>query len=91
MLPAELVRLIQESLALVLLVSAPVLGASAAVGLVVGVAGASTQVQEQSLSFVPRLVAVALVLLALGGWMAGEILTYTDSLWRAIPELTSRS
>ncbi len=83
--PAELTRLASEALYLVLLVSAPALVVALAVGLVLGLLQAVTQVQEQTLSFVPKLVAVALVLSATGTWMSGEIVRFTDRLWRAIP------
>ena len=83
--PAELTRLASEALYLVLLVSAPALVVALAVGLVLGLLQAVTQVQEQTLSFVPKLVAVALVLSATGTWMSGEIVRFTDTLWRAIP------
>ncbi len=84
---AELTRLIAETLYLVLLVSAPALLVSLAVGLVVGVLQAATQVQEQTLSFVPKLVAVAAALAIFGGWMGSELVRFTDALWRAIPTL----
>jgi flagellar biosynthesis protein FliQ len=84
---AELARLTAETLYLVLLVSAPALGASLLVGLAVGVLQAVTQIQEQTLSFVPKLVAVALTLAVLGGWMSGELVRFTSSLWLAIPRL----
>ena len=51
------------------------------------VLSATTQVQEQSLSFVPKLVGVSLVLAAAGGWMAGQLVGFTDQLWTAIPTL----
>ncbi len=85
--PAELTRLTAEALYLVLLVSAPALIVALAVGLVLGLLQAVTQVQEQTLSFVPKLVAVALVLSATGTWMSSEIVRFTDALWRAIPAL----
>jgi flagellar biosynthetic protein FliQ len=85
MQPAELTRLTAEALYLVLLVSAPTLVVALAVGLVLGLLQAVTQVQEQTLSFVPKLVAVALVLSATGTWMSREIVRFTDALWRAIP------
>lgn len=87
MSPGELTRLIAESLYLVLYVSAPVLGAALVVGLVVSTLSAATQVQEPSLAFVPKLVAVSLVLALAGGWMAAELVRFTDHLWRAIPAL----
>ena len=83
----ELTRLTAESLYLVLLVSAPALGAALLIGGLVGVLSAATQVQEQSLSFVPKLVGVALVLAAAGGWMAAQLVGFTDQLWTAIPTL----
>lgn len=87
MSPGELTRLIAESLYLVLYVSAPVLGAALVVGVVVSMFSAVTQVQESSLAFVPKLVAVSLVLALAGGWMAAELVRFTDHLWRAIPAL----
>lgn len=83
----ELTRLTAETLYLVLLVSGPVLLASLAVGLVVGLLQAVTQVQEQTLSFVPKLVAVGLVLAIGGAWMGGELLRFTHRLWTALPTL----
>ncbi len=84
---ADLARLTAETLYLVLLVSAPALLASLVVGVVVGLMQAVTQVQEQTLSFVPKLVAVAITLAVLGGWMSGELVRFTSSLWLAIPRL----
>ena len=83
----ELSRLIAESLSLALLVSAPALAAAVVIGGAVAVLSAATQVQEQSLSFVPKLVGVALALAAAGAWMAGELVGYTEQLWTAIPAL----
>ena len=87
MTPSELVLLSAETLYLVLLVSAPALLASLVVGLGVGLLQAVTQVQEQTLSFVPKLVAVAAVLVLSGGWMSAELVRFTGELWSAIPTL----
>lgn len=87
MSPDELTRLIVESLYLVLWVSAPVLGAALVIGLVVAVLSAATQIQEPSLAFVPKLVGVALVLAVTGSWMASQLVSFTDQLFRAIPAL----
>ena len=84
---AELTRLTTETLYLVLLVSAPALCVSVVVGFVVGLLQAVTQVQEQTLSFVPKLAAVAAALAVGGGWMGAQLLRFTDTLWRAIPTL----
>ena len=84
---SDLARLTAETLSLALLVSAPALLASVLIGLLVGLLQAVTQVQEQTLSFVPKLVGVALVLATLGGWMTGQLVRFTSSLWLAIPAL----
>jgi flagellar biosynthesis protein FliQ len=85
--PSELVLLSAETLYLVLLVSAPALLVSLGVGLTVGLLQAVTQVQEQTLSFVPKLVAVAVVLVVFGGWMSAELVGFTEGLWQSIPAL----
>jgi flagellar biosynthetic protein FliQ len=85
--PSELVLLSAETLYLVLLVSAPALLVSLGVGLSVGLLQAVTQVQEQTLSFVPKLALVALALVVFGGWMSAELVRFTESLWQSIPAL----
>jgi flagellar biosynthetic protein FliQ len=84
---AELTRLTAQTLYLVLLVSAPALVVSLVVGLLIGLVQAVTQVQEQTLSFVPKLVAVGVALAVGGAWMGGELIRFTDELWRAIPTM----
>lgn len=87
MLAADLTRLLTEALYLVLLVSGPPLLVSLVVGLVVGLLQAMTQVQEQTLTFVPKLVAVGLVITVAGGWMGAEVVRFTGQLWAQIPAL----
>lgn len=87
MTPSELVLLSAETLYLVLLVSAPALAASLIVGLGVGLLQAVTQVQEQTLSFVPKLIAVGLVLAITGGALSAELARFAQALFEALPEL----
>lgn len=87
--PSELSRLTAETLYLVLLVSAPALIVSLAIGLFVGLMQAVTQVQEQTLSFVPKLVGVAIALVVGGGWMGAQLIRFTDAIWTAIPQLVT--
>ena len=88
MIPSsELARLASEALSLALWVSAPALLASLVVGLLVAIASATTQVQEQALTHVPRMAAVALVLLTAGAWMSAEIARFTTELFTALPTL----
>ena len=83
----ELTRLAAEAIYLILLVSAPALLVAMLVGLVVALFQAVTQVQEQTLSFVPKMAAVALTLVLMGGWMGAHLVRFTAALWEAIPRL----
>jgi flagellar biosynthetic protein FliQ len=85
--PAEITRLTAEALWLALLVSAPVLIASLVTGTLIGLLQAVTQVQEHTVSFVPRLIVVGLVLALGGEWMGGELVRFTTGLWESIPGL----
>jgi flagellar biosynthetic protein FliQ len=80
-------ELTQQGLILVLVLSLPALAAGALVGVVVGLFGATTQINDSTLTFVPRLLAVALVIVVLGAWGAGTLLRFTTELWHAIPTL----
>ena len=70
------IRVVREALLLVLLVSAPAMAASVLVGFVVSVFQATTQIQEQTLSYVPKLVAVFLSLAILGPWMLTQTVRF---------------
>jgi flagellar biosynthetic protein FliQ len=78
-------RSVREGLLLVLLLSAPPLLASMAVGLVMGVVQAATQIQDQALAFVPKLVVVLLVLVAMGPVLGAQLVRFTTALLVAIP------
>ena len=80
-------RAVREGLLLVLLLSAPPLLASLVVGLIVGILQAATQVHEQTLVFVPKLVAVSLVLIAMGPVLSAQLLRFTQALLLAIPSI----
>ena len=80
-------RAAREGLLLVLLLSAPPLLASMAVGLIVGVAQAATQIQDQALGFVPKLVVVLLVLAAMGPLLGAQLVRFTESLLLASPAI----
>ena len=69
------------------LVAAPVLIASLLVGLVIGIIQAATSVSEQTLTFVPKLVVIALVLVVMGGAMMGLIADFTTEIFAEIARL----
>jgi flagellar biosynthetic protein FliQ len=82
-----ILRVVREGLWLVLLRSAPPLLASLLVGIIVGILQTATQVHEQTLVFVPKLVAVSLVLIAMGPVLGVQLLRFTQALLLAIPAI----
>lgn len=77
----------REALHLIVFLSAPLLLAALVVGLVVGVFQAATQIQEQTLSFIPKLMGLVLALVVMGPWMVQLWLTFTQELFLNIPEI----
>lgn len=86
---ASLLALADRMLWVTALVAAPVLLASLAVGLVVGIVQAATSVNEQTLTFVPKLAAIALVLVLFGAAMLGLVGDFTQEIFAQIAS-TSR-
>lgn len=70
-----------------LVVAGPVLAATLVVGVVISVLQVATQMQEMTLSYVPKLLIAALLLIALGPWMIGRITDFARSLYLVIPTL----
>jgi flagellar biosynthesis protein FliQ len=83
------INLGQQAMGLVIKVGAPLLVTGLAVGLVVSVFQTITQIQEQSLTFIPKIAATAVVIVVAGPWMLNQLLSYTEELYRAIPTLVS--
>ncbi len=83
----EIVRIAREGLLLVIVLSAPILIVSMVVGLIVSLMQAATQVQEQTLTFVPKLVAVVVTLIALGPWIGATLLRFTRLLFEGFPRI----
>ncbi|KUG03605.1 flagellar biosynthesis protein fliq [hydrocarbon metagenome] len=76
-----------EAVVTVLLVSAPILGVALITGLVISILQATTQIQEMTLVFVPKIVAVFLVIIIFGPWMLNILSGFIISLYSAIPQL----
>ena len=81
------IQLTTSMIELSMKVALPLLLVGLAVGLVISVFQAITQIQEQTLSFIPKLLAAAAVLVVGGPWMLNQLLAYTRDLWAAIPQL----
>ena len=87
MTPQTVLTLAQQALEVTLLVSAPLLGAALVTGLVVSVFQAATQINEMTLSFIPKLLGIAATLVLAGPWMLKEFVGYTRLLIESIPSL----
>ena len=88
MTPDTVISLGQNALTVTVLVSAPILLSALAVGLLVGMFQAATQVNEMTLSFIPKLLSVVIVLFAAGPWILSTMIDYTKRLITEIIPLT---
>ena len=77
MTPGQAIEMIRETLLLMLMLSLPILGAALFVGLLISIAQAVTQVQEQTLSFVPKIVGMGLMAIAVIPWIVMKILDFS--------------
>jgi flagellar biosynthetic protein FliQ len=84
---AMVVDLGRQALWVTMLVSAPLLLVGLTVGLVIGIFQAATSINEQTLSFIPKLLALGLTLSMAGGWMINTLVDYTRVLYGRIPTL----
>ena len=71
----------------VLTIASPMLISALVVGLVIAILQATTSIQEQTLTFVPKLVVIFLIVAFLGGWMFSSLGQYTTELFRRIPDM----
>lgn len=81
----EVTAVSSEALYLVIKVSAPVLLVSLIVGLIISIFQTVTSIQEQTLTFVPKIIAVFLTLIVLGHWMLNEMTQFMIRLWSDFP------
>lgn len=86
---ALILDLAREALSVSLMLAGPLLGVALAVGLVVSIIQAVTSIQEQTLSFVPKLFAVGAVFLMLLSWMLQTLMKYATELFISLPGLVS--
>lgn len=77
----------KEAVYTILLISGPLLACSLIVGLLISIFQATTQIQEQTLTFVPKIVMVLITLIIFGPWMLNVLITFTTNLISTIPNL----
>lgn len=87
MTPEFVLTLGQKMLEVVVMLAAPLLLPALVVGLLVGMFQAATQINEMTLSFIPKVAIVGLVLILLGPWMLSTLLSFTKELFENIPAL----
>jgi flagellar biosynthetic protein FliQ len=81
------VNLASQAMSLALKIAGPLLLVALVIGLVISIFQAVTQIQEQSLSLIPKIAGVAVVIIVLGPWMLGQLVSYTTALYTAIPTM----
>ena len=83
----EATALLRQGVLEVLIIATPLLLSALVVGLIVAILQATTSIQEQTLTFVPKVFAILLILAFLGGWMFSSLRDYTVELFRRIPDM----
>jgi flagellar biosynthesis protein FliQ len=83
----QVISLCVSAMELAMKIALPMLLVGLVVGLLVSIFQAVTQIQEQTLSFIPKIAGLAVVLVVAGPWMLGQLLTWTEELYGSIPKL----
>ncbi len=89
MTPEMVTTIGQQALWVTMLIAAPMLLSALAVGLIIGMFQAATQINEMTLSFIPKLLILVASLVVAGPWMLSVIVNYTRQLMEQIPSLIS--
>ncbi|PXV52593.1 flagellar biosynthetic protein FliQ [Dyella jiangningensis] len=85
MTPESVIEFGQHALYVAMMVAAPLLLTALAVGLIIGVVQAATQINEMTLSFIPKVIAMAAVALIAGPWMLRTLVQFTHQLIESLP------
>jgi flagellar biosynthesis protein FliQ len=81
------IKLMREALMTILIVSAPMLGIGMIVGLIVSIFQTTTSIQEQTLTFVPKMIAIFLSMIIFGAWMLRTLTSYTTDIFDMIRKI----
>lgn len=85
--PDTVIDLSQQALYVIVMLAAPMLLSALAIGLFIGMFQAATQINEMTLSFIPKLLILVVSIMVAGPWMLDLILSYTRRLYLSIPTL----
>ena len=91
MTDADVTDIAVQTMVLAAKVAAPILLTALIVGFAISLFQAATQIQEPTLSFVPKMIAVAIALLLTGNWTLSELVSFTHSLFDMLPHLLGRT
>jgi flagellar biosynthesis protein FliQ len=83
----QVISLCVSAMEVAIKIAMPLLLVGLVIGLLVSIFQAVTQIQEQTLSFIPKIAGLAVVLVVAGPWMLGQLLTWTEELYGQIPKL----
>ncbi len=87
MTEAYLITFAQNSLMIAIAIAGPVLLVSLVIGSLVSLIQAATQINEVTLTFVPKIIAIIVILAVFGGWMGQQIISYTTAILNDLPNL----
>ena len=87
MSPEAVMTIMQESMEMMLTISGPILGAGLAIGVLVGIVQAVTQIQEMTLTFVPKILVTVVVLMFAFPWMLQSMIDFTTRLYNILPNM----
>jgi flagellar biosynthetic protein FliQ len=87
MTDVTIVTIMRESLMAIMIVSAPMLGVGMFVGLIISIFQTTTSIQEQTLTFVPKIVAIFVIMMIFGSWMIRTLVNYTNHIFMMIEKL----
>lgn len=89
MTPELVLTVAEKALTLIVMITAPLLMSSLAVGLLVAMFQAATQINEMTLTFIPKLIVMVLVIMIAGDWMIQILMSFTIQLFHDIPAMVS--
>jgi flagellar biosynthetic protein FliQ len=87
MTPGSVMEIGRQAIEVTLIIAAPILVTALVVGLIISIFQAATQINESTLQFVPKLVAMFIVIMLLGPWMLQYLMDYIQRLFGSIPQL----
>ena len=82
---AFLISLTQSSIMVMLIIAGPILLVSLLIGTIISLIQSATQANEATLTFIPKIVGIGLVILLLGSWMAQQIIVFTTGIFNSLP------